>query len=271
MVSIGVVGAVVAGVLSLLSPCSALLLPAFFAYAFSSRRLLIARTLMFFCGLASVLVPIGIGVGWVGSLVAVHRQWLISGSGALMILLGTLMVLGKGFSIPGLTTLSSQVRGTSWFAVWLLGAVYGVAGLCAGPMLGAVLTTALTSSSVIKGGAVMASYAFGMAVPLFILAALWDSYDFGSARWLQGRWPGRLGGALFIAMGISFLVTRGTASLSGPLSADRQLELQQRALTATAGLSTPTAILLVLISALVAVLGLTWLKRESILNESKEN
>lgn len=34
MATIGLFGALAAGVLSLLSPCSALLLPAFFAYAF---------------------------------------------------------------------------------------------------------------------------------------------------------------------------------------------------------------------------------------------
>jgi cytochrome c biogenesis protein CcdA len=39
------------GILSLLSPCSALLLPAFFAYAFQSRKDLLTKTAIFYLGL----------------------------------------------------------------------------------------------------------------------------------------------------------------------------------------------------------------------------
>ena len=57
------------GVLSLLSPCSALLLPAFFAYAFQSRRKLLAKTAIFYLGLAATLVPLGMGISAVSRLV----------------------------------------------------------------------------------------------------------------------------------------------------------------------------------------------------------
>jgi cytochrome c biogenesis protein CcdA len=40
-----------------LSPCSALLVLAFFAYAFQSRRRLLAKTVVFYVGLATTLVP----------------------------------------------------------------------------------------------------------------------------------------------------------------------------------------------------------------------
>ena len=41
---VGYVAALVGGVLALLSPCGALLLPSFFAYAFDSSGRLLART-----------------------------------------------------------------------------------------------------------------------------------------------------------------------------------------------------------------------------------
>jgi len=47
MIEIGVLAAFAAGVLALLSPCSALLLPSFFAYAFATKRALVTRTLVF--------------------------------------------------------------------------------------------------------------------------------------------------------------------------------------------------------------------------------
>jgi cytochrome c biogenesis protein CcdA len=61
-------------VLSLLSPCSALLLPAFFAYAFQSRRDLLAKTAVLYLGLAATLVPLGMGISAVTG--------LVTGSGA---------------------------------------------------------------------------------------------------------------------------------------------------------------------------------------------
>ena len=51
------------GLLALLSPCSALLLPAFFAYAFGSTGRLVTRTVIFYAGLIAVLVPVGLGLG----------------------------------------------------------------------------------------------------------------------------------------------------------------------------------------------------------------
>jgi len=51
------------GVLALLSPCSALLLPAFFAYAFGTPRRLVAQTGLFYLGLLTLFVPLGLGVG----------------------------------------------------------------------------------------------------------------------------------------------------------------------------------------------------------------
>ncbi len=47
------------GVLSLLSPCSALLLPAFFAYAFPSRGQLVLRTGVFYLGAPHPVHPAG--------------------------------------------------------------------------------------------------------------------------------------------------------------------------------------------------------------------
>ena len=67
MMDIGLLGALAGGVLSLVSPCSALLLPSFFAYAFDNVGKLLVRTTVFWLGLAVVIVPLGEGVGAIGS------------------------------------------------------------------------------------------------------------------------------------------------------------------------------------------------------------
>ena len=217
MVSIGFLGAFLGGVLAILSPCSALLLPAFFAYAFTSKQQLAARTLVFFLGLACVLVPVGVGAGNLGGLLTQHRGTLITIGGWAIIALGVYTFLGFGFNIPVLSSLASRVRGSGWVSVFLLGAVYGFAGFCAGPLLGAVLTTAVVGGNPAYGALVMALYALGMTVPLFLMALVWDRWDIGSRTWLRGRaWqlgPLRLNtmsmiaGALFIFIGLLFITS----------------------------------------------------------------
>jgi cytochrome c biogenesis protein CcdA len=225
MVEISYLAAFFGGVLSLLSPCSALLLPAFFAYAFQSNRKLLAKTSIFYLGLATTLVPLGMGIAAVSRLVYGQRSTLIVVSGGLIIALGVLQLLGRGFEFGPLSRLSGRARGTSAGSTFALGAVYGFAGFCSGPILGAVLTVAASSGEVVRGAGLLAAYALGMAAPLFLLAALWDRFDLGYRPWLRGR-EIRLGrlrlhttnlisGSMFIMLGAVFIAYEGTSALSG--------------------------------------------------------
>ena len=225
MVEVSLLAAFFGGVLSLLSPCSALLLPAFFAYAFSGGGELVGKTGLFYLGLAATLVPLGMGISAVSSLVYGHRSALITISGVLLIGFGFLQLLGRGFTAGPLARLRSRVRGDSAGAVFALGAVYGFAGFCSGPILGAVLTVAAASGGAARGALLLAVYAAGMATPLFLLALFWDRLDPRNSRWLRGREisVGRLrlhstnlvSGAMFILLGTLFIAYQGTSALSG--------------------------------------------------------
>jgi hypothetical protein len=106
-----------------------------------------------------------------------------------------------------------------------LGAVYGFAGFCSGPILGAVLTVAAASGGALQGVGLLATYALGMAAPLFGLALLWDRFDLGKRRWLRGRevslGPLRVhtnnlvSGLMFVALGVVFIAYEGTSALAG--------------------------------------------------------
>jgi hypothetical protein len=98
------------GLLSLLSPCSALLLPAFFAYAFQSRGVLVGRTAVFYLGLCATLVPLGMGISAVSSLVYGHRSTLITISGLIIIAFGVIQALGGGFAFGPIERLLSRRR-----------------------------------------------------------------------------------------------------------------------------------------------------------------
>ncbi len=265
MSDVGLLAAFAAGLLALLSPCSALLLPSFFAYAFSSTRALVARTTVFYVGLLLTLVPLGTGAGAASSLFYGHRALLITVAGWAIIGFGLLQVLGRGFTVP----FAARLQGTlgrrheaDWLSTLSLGAVYGLAGFCSGPVLGAILTVAATRSTPWEGGLLLAVYALGMAAPLFVLAALWDRFEIGSRRWLRGRML-RLGpvhvhttslaaGLLFIGVGVLFLRYDGTAGVVGLLglgdTTDLEFAAQQAVTDWTAGTPAwlvPVAVLLV--------------------------
>ncbi|MFE7516647.1 cytochrome c biogenesis CcdA family protein [Streptomyces sp. NPDC057540] len=257
---IGYFAAFLGGLLALLSPCSALLLPAFFAYSIDTRAKLVARTGILYAGLATTLVPLGAAGSLAGRFFYGHRDLLVTTGGWLIIGLGVLQILGLGFTSRRIAEASGRIRPTSALSVYALGLVYGLAGFCAGPILGSVLTVAALSGSPAYGGLLLAVYALGMAVPLFVLALLWDRYDLGRRRWLRGR-PLRIGrfevhstsllsGLFFLALGTLFLVFDGTTALPGLLSVDDSFAVEER--VAVLGRSVPDWALLAGVVAAVA-------------------
>jgi cytochrome c biogenesis protein CcdA len=213
------------GTLALLSPCSALLIPAFFAYAFPSRGQLMLRTAIFLAGLSVVLIPVGLGVGALGSLINERRAEVTLIAGVLLIAIGLYQLALGGFEVPGTAGLMGRVSGDSAIATFTLGAVYGIAGFCAGPILGGVLTIAATSGGALTGGALLFVYALGMAVPLFVLALLWERIGpwartrVSAGEWRIGRWSRPrvtvISSVMFIALGILFIAFQGSNALSG--------------------------------------------------------
>lgn len=229
---IGLLGAFLGGLLTLLSPCSAMLLPAFFSYAFSSPKELVARTGVFYLGLATSLVPLGVLAGTLGAFVNEHRFTFVTVASVIVIALGALML--ANIPIP-LLSRSKAADGTSAAAVYALGTVYGLAGVCAGPLLGAVLTVAAVSGNALAGGFILLVFAAGMAVPLMILALVWGRFPFVKKlirprevqiRGWRNTWTGIIGGALTIAVGVLLLVTAGTTELSGILGATQQAAVE---------------------------------------------
>lgn len=229
---LGLLGALLGGVLTLLSPCSVMLLPAFFSYAFTSPTTLMARTGVFYLGLITTLVPLGVLAGTAGAFVNEHRTAFVTTAAIVVIALGLLMLLN--LPLP-LLTRSRGMEGTSTASVYALGTIYGLAGVCAGPLLGAVLTLAALGGSALYGGIVLLVFAAGMALPLFLLAFLWARLPFVRrlvrprgvhiGRW-SNTWTGIVGGLLTIAVGLLLLFTDGTTSIGGILGASDQVRLE---------------------------------------------
>lgn len=255
--SLSLLGAFLGGVLTLLSPCSVMLLPAFFAYAFTSPGVLLARTGVFFAGLATALVPLGLLAGTLGAWVNQHRFALVTVASILVMLFGLILLLGV--RLPGVV----QQRGAasaSIASVFALGTVYGLAGVCAGPLLGAALTFAAFGGNALFGGIVLLVFAMGMTLPLVVLALVWERVpavkrllrprELRIGRW-RNAWTNVIGGALTVLVGAILLMTQGTSSVSGVLGATDQARLEADVLRGTA--SVPDWIVVVVFTVLAAV------------------
>ena len=256
---IGLLGAFLGGILTLLSPCSAMLLPAFFSYAFAAPRELLTRTGVFYLGLITTLVPLGVLAGTLGAFVNEHRFTFVTIASIIVIVLGALMLLNV--PLPFLRR-GTNTHGTSMTAVYALGTVYGLAGVCAGPLLGAVLTVAAVSGTPLTGGIIVLVFAAGMTLPLLILALLWGRFpaiqtlvrprEVTMGPW-RNTWTGIIGGLLTIGVGILLLVTAGTTELSGLLGASTQAELEGSVL-GWAGQIPDVVVVLVVVAAAAAAL-----------------
>ncbi|MFP1603540.1 cytochrome c biogenesis CcdA family protein [Microbacterium sp. 2216-1] len=240
---IGFVTALLGGMLALLSPCSALLLPAFFASTVGTRLQLLAHGGVFYLGLVLTLVPFGLGLGALGSVLISERGLVIAITAAVLVALGLMQVFGIGFDlariVPGMDRMQrgASTR-TGFLRTLLLGAVGGVAGFCAGPILGAILTLALAQGSPWGAGAMLAVYGAGMVAPLVVIAALWQRMGDRARRMLRGRSFTILGrqfhttsvitGTMIVAVGVLFWTTNGLVAMPALIPTDVQSWIQER-------------------------------------------
>lgn len=239
--TIGLTAAFLGGVLALLSPCGALLIPAFFAFTVSGGAKLIGRSAMFLIGLLTILLPMGAGAGFIGGLLTAHRTTVIMVASILLIIFGLLQIFGLGFDLGRFLPESMRNPGNggtaSLLSAYVLGIVSGVAGFCTGPILGAVLTIAATGGSPLVGMFYLSVYALGIAAPVFIIALIWQRLGSGRMQWLRGKTlmiGGRpfhttslITGIIFIAVGIIFMATNGLVGAPEVISTATAAKLQE--------------------------------------------
>ncbi|UZG60199.1 cytochrome c biogenesis CcdA family protein [Rhodococcus opacus] len=268
---IGLITVFVGGALALLSPCAALLMPAFFASTIGTGPRLLLHGAVFYLGLLLVLVPIGIGAGALGALFVAHRQAIVLIAALVLIVLGAAQALGFGFDpaslLPGGADLRSRAASKTGIAkTVLLGSASGIAGFCAGPILGAVLTLAAARGDTVAAAVLLAVYGAGMVVPLLLIAALWLRLGNRGRRFLRGRAFTVLGrelhttsvatGVLIMGVGVLFWTTNGLVGAPELLPLDAQAWLQER----SAILANPVVDILAIII-LAGLVLLLWARR----------
>jgi cytochrome c-type biogenesis protein len=182
---VSVPAALVAGLVSFLSPCVLPLVPPYLVYLTGatiehvshdettkvSKRAVMLAALVFVLGFSTVFVALGASASFIGSLI---RAW----SAQLSIVAGIVIIV-MGLHFLGLTRIGFLMREgrlTAPKPVGLWGAyVMGLAFAfgwtpCIGPILAAILSVAAAEATVVKGAGLLAVYSAGLGIP-FLLAA----------------------------------------------------------------------------------------------------
>ena len=209
-----VVAAVVAGMIALFAPCCiSVMLPAYFASSFQNRRLLVAMTFLFAAGVATVILPIALGASIVRQLLTEQHTLLYVTGGALMLGLAVYVLLGGKIHLPMPGRRAGTTAGP--LSVYTLGIFSGMASSCCAPVLAGVIALSSVASSFALALGLGTAYVFGMVAPLFVIALLWERYDWRASRLFRPRtFTWRLG-AIKRTLGATDLATGALLSVIG--------------------------------------------------------
>jgi cytochrome c-type biogenesis protein len=196
--------AVIAGVISFLSPCVLPLVPGYLSFAagFSvSRGKVLLGSFLFVVGFSAVFVSFGAVFGGLGNTLSAHEEFISRILGLVTIFLGFIFYGRFPFS----PTIRPKMRTTGGLlGAPLLGVLFGIGWTpCIGPALAAVQTLAFQESSAVRGAVLSFGYCLGLGLP-FILSGLSldKSAKLRSIIYRRGDVISKIGGVFLIAIGV---------------------------------------------------------------------
>jgi cytochrome c-type biogenesis protein len=220
MANVSIFAALLAGMLSFLSPCVLPLVPPYLVYLAGAslerfadaetaprvRRETMVAAFVFVLGFTTVFVAFGASASVLGAVLHAYSYVLGKIAGVVIIVMG-LHFLG----ITPIAFLMQERRLTVAKPVGLWGAyVMGLAFAfgwtpCIGPILGAILAIAGSEDTVTHGAGLLAVYSLGLGVPFMIAAFAVESFAAFLARFRAnlGVVEKAMGGLLVLA-GIAF-------------------------------------------------------------------
>jgi cytochrome c-type biogenesis protein len=206
--------ALIAGTIALFAPCCiSAMLPAYLAGSFQNRKVLVAMTFVFASGVGTIVLPIALGAQALRRTITSEHTTVYLIGGALMLGLGLYTLLGGQIHLPVPGRRTGGKAGV--MGVYSLGLFSGVASSCCAPVLAGVVALSGLASSFGAALALGTAYVFGMVIPLFAIALLWERRDWGSSQLFRNRsftWKlgpfrrtltgtGLASGTLLVAMG----------------------------------------------------------------------
>ena len=212
--------AVLAGVLSFLSPCVLPLVPPYLVYmsgvsledltaeSTGHRRRVMLSSLLFVLGFTTVFVLLGATASAFGQVLRQNLSLLSQIAGVLIIIMGLhfMGVFRIGFLMREARYQTEQSN-ASYVGAYAMGLAFAFGWTpCIGPVLAAILSVAGSTESVGRGMALLAFYSLGLGIPFMLAAFSIDSF-LGFSRKFRRHMVvlERIMGVLLVLTGIMFL------------------------------------------------------------------
>jgi cytochrome c-type biogenesis protein len=182
----------IAGLLTFLAPCTLPLVPGYLGFISGvsledlknpeqnkkTRARIFLNGVFYVLGFSVVFIILGSLFGLGGSALAPYRVWLARVGGVFVILFGLYMTGLLNFSFLSFLGREKQFHLTKYlkpgnpFSSFAFGSAFAFGWTpCVGPVLGALLTLAATSTTVGQGAFLLAIFSLGLATPFLIIAA----------------------------------------------------------------------------------------------------
>ena len=221
MADISFLAALVAGVVSFLSPCVLPLVPPYLVYLAGAslermaggepvaraRTDTVIASICFVLGFTTVFVALGASATAVGGLI---RAW----SGTLATVAGIVIII-MGLHFLGVTRLAFMMqekrvtvsKPVSLWGAYVMGLAFAFGWTpCIGPILAAILAVAASESTVTRGASLLAVYSLGLGIPFVVAAFAIQPFAAFLARFRTHlHRVEQVMGVLLIITGIAFL------------------------------------------------------------------
>jgi len=211
-----------AGLLSFLSPCVLPLVPVYLASLAGpeifdakvarKRMPIFLHSLSFVIGFSIVFIILGAGAGLAGFAISAHLVVIRRIAGSLLIVFGLFML--AALKVPWLNfekrLTPPQSATTGYLRSFLTGGIFSLAWTpCVGPILGSILTLALSSETAWQGAYLLALYSLGLGLPFLVMGIAFDAIAPLLRRISRySSWIYIISGLLLIAVGILILTNR---------------------------------------------------------------
>jgi len=189
--------ALVAGIISFLSPCVLPIVPPYLAYmsgvslndlseSGGQRARAVVPALFFVLGLSTVFLFLGFTASAIGSVFLQYQGYFNTIAGILVMAFGAHFVGVYRFKfLDREARLDAGDRGGSSFGAYILGLAFAFGWTpCIGPQLGAILSLAASEANVTRGTSLLAVYAIGLGVPFILVAAFLPRLQ-GLMSWMK--------------------------------------------------------------------------------------
>lgn len=175
--------ALLAGVLSFLSPCVLPIVPPYLAYMSGvsmpemtdrnrAGNPAVLPAMFFVLGLSTVFLLLGFTASAFGAFFLQNQEWFARLAGVMVLVFGLhfLGVFRIGF-LDREARMDAGDRGGTAFGAYVLGLAFAFGWTpCIGPQLGAILSLAASEASVARGTVLLAVYAAGLGIPFILVA-----------------------------------------------------------------------------------------------------